>query len=290
MKIQNKELQNGFQIPELWMGTWQMGGMTTRDINNNDEQDIAAIRYAIDSGISAIDSAEMYAWWYSETLLGKAIAWYDREKLFISSKVRGDNCSYAATKHACENSLKRCNIEYFDLYYIHWREESFDLKDTMKALNELVEEGKIRYIWVSNFSINSLKKAQCHSKYPIVANQVHLNFIYREPIASGLLQYCQENDILVVAWSPLQYWEFQSEESMEILGRLSQKYRKTPFQIALRWLLDMSNVTTLFKSSIPGNIEENLWALWWNLEVEDHDFLTKQFPWQQSISNAVPLA
>jgi len=81
--------------------------MTTRDKSNDDQKDIEAIRYAIDAGLTTIDTAEMYAGGYSETLLGEAIKNYEREKLFLSSKVRGDNCSYAATKNACNNSLKR---------------------------------------------------------------------------------------------------------------------------------------------------------------------------------------
>jgi len=75
-------------------------------------------------------------------------------------------------------------VEYLDLYYIHWRDARFSLKDAMRAMNELVDEGLIRYIGVSNFSVESLKEAQSHSEYPIVANQVHFNLIYREPEVS----------------------------------------------------------------------------------------------------------
>ena len=288
--MQIKKLNNGFEIAQLGFGTWKMWGMTTRDKSNDDQKDIEAIRYAIDAGLTTIDTAEMYAGGYSETLLGEAIKNYEREKLFLSSKVRGDNCSYAATKNACNNSLKRLWVDYLDLYYIHWREEEFPLADTMRALNELVEEGKIRYIWVSNFSISSLKEAQNYSKYPIVANQVHFNLIYREPQVSGLLEYCQKNDVMIVAWRPLQYGELQNEQSQDILKRLSEKYQKTPFQIALNWVISHPNVVTLFKSSTPKNIDENLWALWWELDDEDRIFLSKNFPGQQPVSNKVPLA
>lgn len=118
--------------------------------------------------------------------------------------MRGDNCSYQAIKNACKNSLKRMNIEYIDLYYIHWRDQSFSLQDSMKAMNELVDEGYIRYIGVSNFSKETLIEAQSYSKHPIVANQVHYNIIFREPETSGLLDYCQKNDVMLVAWRPLE--------------------------------------------------------------------------------------
>ena len=288
--MKTKKLKNWFEIPALWFGTWKMWGERTRDENNDDKKDIAAIRFAIDAGMTAFDSAEMYAWGYSETLLGNAIEWHKREELFISSKVRGDNCSYKATKHACENSLDRMWLEYFDLYYIHWRDASFPLKDTMKALNELVDEGKIKHIWVSNFSVESMQEAQKYCKYPIVANQVHYNLLFREAEVSWLLEYCQKNDVMLVAWRPLEYWEFQNTESMKIFEELSKKYSKTPFQIALNWLITIPNVVTLFKSSNQKNISENMWALWWDLDSDDHQFLSEKFPGRKEVSNAVELS
>jgi diketogulonate reductase-like aldo/keto reductase len=101
--------------------------------------------------------------------------------------------------------LDRVGIGSFDLYYIHWREEKFDLADCMKALEELVDEGKIKNIGVSNFSTESLKEAQSYcKKYKIVANQVHYNLIFREPESDGLLQYCQDNDVMLVSFRPLE--------------------------------------------------------------------------------------
>ena len=289
MQIPTKTLKNWFEIPALWIGTWKMWGTTTRDKNNDDEKDIKALRYAISQGLNCIDAAEMYAGWYSETLLWRAIEHTPREELFLSSKVRGDNCSYKAIKNACMNSLGRLWVEYLDLYYIHWRDDRFSLKDAMRAMNELVDEGYIRYIWVSNFSTESLQEAQKHSEYPIVANQVHFNLIYREPEDSGLLEYCQKNDVMLVAWRPFEYWEFSTPEAQDILDRVGKKYQKTHFQIALNWIISYPNVVTLFMSRTPENIAENMWALWWQLESNDTNLLTKNFPNQQTISNAVPL-
>ena len=266
-----------------------MWGLSTRDKTNNDTRDIQAIKYAIDAGLRCIDTAEMYAGGYSETLLWKAIASYDRKDLFISSKVRGDNCSYTATKNACKNSLKRVGIDYFDLYYIHWRDEQFDLSETMKALCELVDEWYIKYIGVSNFSKETLAEAQKHSKYPIVATQVHYNLIYREPETSWLIEYCQNNDIMIVAWRPLEYGEFSISKNQQILQDMAKKYHKTPFQIALNWVASHPHVVTLFKSSTPENIDENIWALWWEIDMFDRENLTESFPEIHHISNAVPL-
>ena len=290
MDIPKKQLKNGFSISEIWFWTWLMWGRTTRDMNNDDQRDIEAIQYAISRWMTCFDSAEMYAGWYSETLLWKAIEWYKREDLFISSKVRWDNCSYNATKKACLNSLKRLDTEYIDLYYIHWRDEQFDLKETMKALCELVDEWYIKYIWVSNFSVKSLQQAQKYSRYPIVANQVHFNLRCRESVVSGLSEFCEKNDIMLVAWRPFEYWNFVTSENRELFDGLCEKYNKTPFQISLNWIISHQNTVTLFKSSTYRNIDENLWALWWELEQVDIELLRKDFSWQIDISDAVPLA
>lgn len=289
MNIPTKKLKNGFQMPVLGIGTRKMWGMTTRDPNNDDQRDIDAIRYAIDQWLTCIDNAEMYAGGYSEILQGEAMKGYDRNNLFLSTKVRGSNCSYTATKKACYNSLKRLGVDFVDLYYIHWRESQFDLADTMRAMCELVDEGCIKYIGVSNFSKETLAQAQSHSKYPIVANQVHYNLIYREPEVSWLIEYCQKHDVMIVAWRPLEYGEFQVPESKQMLQQFSEKYNKTPFQIALNWVISEPNVVTLFKSSTPKNIDENLWALGWNMSAEDREYVKENFPYIFHTSNAVPL-
>jgi len=289
MQIPTKKLKNGFEIPVLGIGTWKMWGTTTRDKSNNDLRDIQAIKYAISQGLTCIDSAEMYAGGYSETLLWEAIKNTPREELFLSSKVRGDNCSYKAIKNACMNSLKRLGVEYLDLYYIHWRDDRFSLKEAMRAMNELVDEGLIRYIWVSNFSKETLEEAQSHSEYLIVANQVHYNLIFREPEVSGLLEYCRKNDVMIVAWRPFEYGDFGSSEAQEILDDMSQKYEKSHFQIALNWIISHPNVVTLFMSRTPENIDDNLWSIWWEMKQVDIKKLSEDFPWQQEISNAVPL-
>lgn len=289
MNIPTKKLKNGFEMAVLGIGTWPMWGFRTRDLDNNDQRDIEAIRYAIDQGLTTLDTAEMYAGGYAETLLWQAIEWYPREKLFISSKVRGDNCSYQAIKNACKNSLKRMGIDYIDLYYIHWRDTDFSLEESMKAMNELVEEGLIKHIGVSNFSVESMKEAQSYSKYPIVANQVHYNIIFREPETSGLLKYCQENDILLVAWRPLELWKLANSGSTFILDAVNKYKQKHP-AIVLNWLLAQKNVVTLFKSSNIEHIDKNLKSLDFTMSSDDVEDIRENYPHKIHISDAVPLA
>lgn len=287
MNIPVKTLKNWFSLPELWFGTWKMWGMYSRDVHNDDIRDKNALRFAIENGFTAIDTAELYAGWYAEKLVWEVIQKYPREKLFISTKVIWVNASYTAIKNACKNSLQRLQTPYIDLYYIHWRDTQFDLREQMKAMNELVDQGLIRHIGVCNFNSQSLKLAQSFSKHQIVANQVHYNLIFREPERDGLVEYCQQNDVMLVAWRPVQFWQLSDE--IELLKDFREKYQKSDSQIAINWLLSQKNVVTLFKSCSHEHILENLWAVWWNMEEQDREFLRKNFPGQIYVSNAVPL-
>ena len=286
MMIPTKTLKNWFSIPVLGFGTWGMWGRYSRDKSNDDARDKDAIRYAIQNGLTAIDTAELYAGGYAETMLGEVMQDFPRESLFISSKVIGANASYIAIKNACKNSLKRLGTSYIDLYYIHWRDSQFDLQEQMKAMNELVDEGLIKNIWVCNFSTASLKLAQSFSKYPIVANQVHYNLLYRESETDWLLDYCQQNDVMLIAWRPTEKWILSWNT---FLDPYTEKYKKTDTQIAINWLIEQKNVVTLFKSSSHEHIDENLWALGWELESQDFEKIKNTFPWQKYVSNAVPL-
>src|SRR3989344_282148 len=119
MEIPLKRLKSGFAMPEFGIGTWQMGGRLERNPQNDDVADIAAIRKAIELGVTHIDTAEQYAAGYAEELVGRAINGFDRSKLFIISKALASHMHYEDVLSACANSLKRMNTEYFDMYLLH---------------------------------------------------------------------------------------------------------------------------------------------------------------------------
>ena len=282
-----KKLDNWFSLPEVWFWTWPMWGFKHAIENYNNEKDVKAIRFAIDNWMTHFDTAELYWTGKAEEILSKAIKPYDRKLFQIASKVKGSNCSYNAIKIACKKSLERLEIDYIDLYYIHWREKQFDLKDCMKAMDELIEEWLIKNIWVSNFSTESLIEAQSYTKNKIVANQVHYNLIYREPEVD-LLEYCQKNDVLLVAWRPLELGKLCNAGTYALVDT-AFKYKKTHSQISINYLTSQKNVVTLFKSSNIEHIEENLWAIWWNLEEEDINYLKNNFSAKVEKSDTIPL-
>lgn len=286
--IPTKKLKSGFEMPVYGLGTWQMGGRETRDPSNNDDADIQAIKSAIDKGVTHIDTAESYADGFAEVLIGKAIENYDRNRLFIASKVRDENLRYDDLINSEKESMKRMGVKYLDLYYIHHPSLTIPIAETMRAMDTLYEEGLIKNIAVSDFNLEEFQKAQSYSKYKIVANQLHLNLKYREAERRGLLKYCQENDVMFVAWRPLQKGVLLESES-SIVQKLAEKYQKTSAQIAINWLISQENIVTLSKTRDLKHLEDNLGALNWQMDKEDIEKLDKEYPDQKDISDVIPL-
>ena len=287
MHIPTKTLKSGFSMPVFGLGTWHMGGDFHRDLSNNDAADSAAIERAIDAGITHIDTAEIYAEGHAEELVGTAIRGRKREDLFLVSKVSWRHAGSDDILRAIEGSLKRLGVSYLDLYLLHKPNPTVPLKETMRAMDLLQEQGLIRNIGVSNFAPERLKRAQQYATHPVVVNQVHYNLKIREPERKGLLTYCQQHDVLLAAWRPVQGLEEAS--TVLLLQKLARKYEKTPMQIALNWLLSQSNVVTLAKMKAAEHLQENLGAIGWQMEVEDIEILRAEFPGQHDVSDAVEL-
>lgn len=288
MKIPTKKLKNGFEMTVFGIGTWQMGGRREHDLANDDKADISAIKSAIDMGITHIDTAEIYADGYSEVLIGKAIKNYDRSKLFVVSKVKADNMSYDNVINSCKKSLERLQTSYLDLYLLHRHNVDLSLKDTMRALDYLVDQGLVKNIGVSNFNKGFLSEAQSYTKNKIVCNQVHYNLKFREPEASSLLEYCQKNDVFIVAWRPLEKGVLL-EDVPDVVKKMCDKYNKTPAEIAINWLISQPYVLTLSKTRNIEHLKDNLGAIDWEMEREDIEKLRKEYPNQKNISDTVPL-
>jgi diketogulonate reductase-like aldo/keto reductase len=286
MNVPVKTLKSGFALPVYGLGTWQMGGRLEPDYSN-DAAEIAAIKAAIDYGITHIDTAELYGGTHTEELVGEAIKGYDRSKLFITTKVAGPNQGYDNLIKACESSLKRLGTDYVDLYLLHrFPDPGIDIKDTMRAMDQLVSDGKVKNVGVCNMTINRLEETQKRTTNKIVCNQLHYSLQGREPEHKGVIKYCQDNDIFIVAWGPLQKGTL---DNAPILKEMAQKYGKTPYQIALNWLICQQDVVTIPKTTQVQHLEENLGALGWEMFEEDVARLTKEFPHQQKVSDRVPL-
>jgi len=285
MEIPVKTLKSGFSLPAYGLGTWGMGGKGAAD-RSQDGKWLSAIAMALDHGITHIDTAELYGNGHAEELIGRAIAGRDRSKLFITSKVlAGMHNGYESVMRAAHASLERLGTDYIDLYLLH-RYPMHDLEDIIRAINELLEDGLIKHVGVSNMTIPRMRKVQSLTDHPIVCNQVEYSLLSREAEHYGIIEYCQQHDMMITAWGPLGTGNFAE---VELLQELAAKYGKTPNQIALNWLISQPNVVAIPKTSSAEHLEENLGALSWELSAEDMRRLTKDFPGQQTVSTRVPL-
>ena len=286
MKIQTKKLANGFEIPVYGFGLWGVGGKREPDYSR-DKEEIMVLKQAIDAGVTHFDTAESYAQGHSEELLGRAIDGYDRSKLFIATKVSGEHQAYKSLKTSFYASLKRLNTAYVDLYMLHsYPKTGIPIAETMRALDELVDEGVVKYIGVSNLSVNRFKEAQKYTKNKIVVNQLHYNVQMREIEQRELLEYCQKNDVMLVAWRPLQKNDIPTSA---IIESMAKKYNKTQTQIIINWLISQDHVVTIAKTSSVKHLEENMGAIGWQMEVEDIEKIRSDFPRQETISDTYPL-
>jgi diketogulonate reductase-like aldo/keto reductase len=210
----------------------------------------------------------MYARGHSEELLGQVVreAGVSREKLFITSKVDASHLRYDDVLRACENSLRHLGMDYLDLYLIHWPSSSIPLKETLKALNQLVREGRVRHVGVSNFDVRLLKRAQAESEAPIFTDQVPYSLADRSYVQNGVLAYCQENDILLTAYSPIKEGRLRASSTAQAIA---EEHDATPYQIALAWLVSQPRVITIPMSFNPEHIAENFAAAEIELTVDE---------------------
>ena len=189
-------------ISPIIMGTWQAGKKNWADIKDSDI--VAAIRAAVDNGISTIDTAEIYGDGYSEQRVAEAIA--DRRgEVELLTKVFANHLKYDDVLEACDRSLKNLQTDYLDLYQIHWPSGSWGydevpIAETMKALNKLKEDGKIRAIGVSNFSAAQLAEASEHGRIDTVQPPYSL---FWRAIEKDLQPYCVEHNISIISYSSL---------------------------------------------------------------------------------------
>jgi len=191
------------QITPILLGTWQAG--QKQWVGIEDEESIKAIRAAVDAGITTIDTAEVYGNGHSEQVIAQALTDVPREQIVYATKVFANHLKYDQVLEACDRSLKNLKIEYIDLYQIHWPSGSFNteivpIEETMRALNQLKQQSKIRAIGVSNFSRAQLEEAAQYGRIDSIQPPYSLFWRWVE---KDVMPYCIENNISILAYSPL---------------------------------------------------------------------------------------
>jgi diketogulonate reductase-like aldo/keto reductase len=262
-------------LPKIGFGTWSLGGGSSAELIL-DSASLTALHSALEVGYTHFDTAESYAAGHCEELVGQAIreTRTPREKVFVTTKISPEHLGYDDVFKSCENSLRRLNMEYVDLYLIHWPGMGVKYEETFRALNKLVRDGKVRHLGVSNFKLKLLKQAQELSETPIITDQVPYRLPDKTYAENGVLEYCQQNDILLTAYSPV---KFRSMNVNKTLDEIAKVHSATPFQIALAWLVMQPRVITIPMSFNPQHIKENFNAA--GIKLTKKEFETLSGAW-----------
>lgn len=290
-KLEKKKVSAMDEFYKIGFGTWEFGGRGTPNPDNNDAEDIQNIQNALRAGIKHIDTAASYAAGKCEELVGEAIKDFNRQSLFIASKIKADQLNYDNVLKNCELSLKRLGLDYLDLYYIHHPNPQIPIEETAQAFNELHKRGLIKNVGISNAKVETMQKYQTHLNQPIFASQCQYNLIAREPERVGLLEFCRQHHIHFIAWSPIQLpapalgiEPLYKRGVYPLLDEIAGKYGKKNAQIAIRWLIQQKNINIIFKSTNPEHIQEIIDTQNFSLSDDDMRNLSENFPRQESTS------
>lgn len=243
-------------IPSPGFGTYDLHG----------DEGVVAVRAAIEAGYRYVDTARMYE---NEAVVGEAIDRADvpREEAFVATKlghfVEPDLTS-TYIRESVEESRARLGVDTIDLLYVHWP-YSYDAEEHAPVLDELVDEGSLRHVGVSNFTIDLVDETRRVLDAPILANQVEFHPLLQQ---LDLLDAMRERDVTLVAYSPLAQGKvFDVPE----LQAIADKHGVTPATVSLAWLGDLDGVVPIPKTSAPERARANLAATELRLDDEDHE-------------------
>ncbi len=291
-------------LSEVGFGAWAIGGgdWSFGWGPQDDDEAVAAIRRAVEVGVNWIDTAAVYGLGHSEELVAKAFEGH-RKEIIIASKCSlvwdedrkvSSNLSADSVRKECEDSLRRLNTDYIDLYQIHWPQDDEHIEEGWTVIGDLIKEGKIRYGGVSNFNVSHMERSQ--QIHPIASLQPPYSMMRRD-VERAEYQYCEDNSIGVIAYSPMQSglltgtfdmsrvaendWRRNSQEYqepnlsinlefVEQLRTISDKYDKTVAQLAIAWVLRLDVITAaIVGARRPSQIEETVGGADWKIEDED---------------------
>lgn len=250
---------SGVLVSEVGFGTWNFRG------------DKAVMRQALDLGSTLIDTAESYD---TEVQVGKSLQGR-RNEAIIATKVSAWNFRHADVLKSADQSLQNLGVDVIDLYQLHAPSSTIPIEETMGAMDDLIRAGKVRFVGVSNFAVEELEAAEAAlTEGSIVENQVKYS-IFDHAFADTVIPYCQQHNISVLAYSPLEGAQYRAELNRNpqlgiLLESMSQETGKTPVQILLRWGLQQPNVITIPATNSVAHLEENCGTSGWQLSDDQY--------------------
>ena len=267
-------LKDGALMPKLGQGTWFLG-----EDKSKEQDEIKSIKIGIENNMTLIDTAEMYGEGLAEELVGKAIKGYDREKLFLVSKVYPHNAGRRNIFRSCENTLKRMGVEYLDLYLLHWR-GAVPLSETVECMEELVKKGKIKRWGVSNFDIDDMKELMTvKDGDKCVVNQV-LYHLGSRGIEYSLYPLMKEHNIPVMAYCPMAQGASLKHELMtnKELIKIAEKYDLSIPELLLAFVLQKDNIIAIPRTSNPQHALRNAKVADVRIDEGDLEIMDREFP------------
>jgi aryl-alcohol dehydrogenase-like predicted oxidoreductase len=293
-------------ITTIGFGAWAIGGGNWEAGwgSQNDDDSIAAIHHALDLGINWIDTAAVYGLGRSEEVVARALKGVANQPyvftkcslIWDSSRKVGNNLKRDSVRREVEASLQRLQTEVIDLYQIHWPNPDPDIEEGWQTLADLKKEGKVRYIGVSNFDVQQMKR--CQAIAPITSLQPPYSMLRRD-IEQEILPYCKENNIGVIVYSPMESgllsgkmtrerianleaddWRGRDSkfkepqlsknlELVELLRKIGERYGRSPAEVAIAWTLRHPAVTgAIVGARNPGQVDGFIHASDFQLDQE----------------------
>jgi diketogulonate reductase-like aldo/keto reductase len=261
-------LPSGETVLQLGQGTWHMG-----ENGRARKEEVAALKLGLDLGMRLIDTAEMYGNGGAEEVVAEAVKGR-RDECFIVSKVLAENSTRAGIIAACERSLKRLKTDRIDLYLLHWRGVP-KLEETLSGFQALTASSAIRYWGVSNFDVDDMEElVALPGGTNCASNQVLYN-LRRRGIEAGLLPWCRDRGIPIMAYSPIEQGRLLRDRT---LTGIAIRHRATTAQIALAWVLRQNDMMVIPKATTLEHVRDNRAALDIRLTEQDLGELNRAFP------------
>ena len=287
--------QSDLNCSVIGLGTWGMAGSFWGKVD--DDQSIATIRAGLEAGINLIDTAPVYGDGHSEEVVGKALEGLKREDIVLATKCGRFTCETEKIRQELETSLKRLKTDYIDLYQVHWPDDKVPFEETFGELENMRKQGKIRYIGVSNFSVEQTEEV---SKYcQIVSTQPQYSLLVRD-IEKDILPYCVEKNIGILSYGSIgagaltgkfkekpvfkedderaSFYTFFQEQNwpktkqmIDTLEEIASSHGKPTVHAAINWVLKQKGISVaLVGARTPEQVRMNAQAADWELTDEEN--------------------